>query len=64
MGRDVNRQKDEECRWVKPKLVCQVAFVEWTDSGSAATLHLPSLCAMTASRRRWFAKLESRQTGG
>jgi hypothetical protein len=22
-----------ECRWVKPKLVCQVAFVEWTDAG-------------------------------
>ena len=23
----------DECRWVKPKLVCQVAFVEWTDAG-------------------------------
>ena len=23
----------EQCRWVKPKLVCQVAFVEWTDAG-------------------------------
>jgi ATP-dependent DNA ligase len=22
-----------QCRWVKPKLVCQVAFVEWTDAG-------------------------------
>jgi bifunctional non-homologous end joining protein LigD len=22
-----------ECRWVKPKLVCQVAFVEWTGAG-------------------------------
>ena len=22
-----------ECRWIKPKLVCQVAFVEWTDAG-------------------------------
>lgn len=21
------------CRWVKPKLVCRVAFVEWTDAG-------------------------------
>ena len=21
----------KECRWVTPKLVCQVAFVEWTD---------------------------------
>jgi len=23
----------KECRWVKPALVCQVAFVEWTDGG-------------------------------
>jgi bifunctional non-homologous end joining protein LigD len=23
----------EQCRWTKPKLVCQVAFVEWTDAG-------------------------------
>ena len=23
----------KQCRWVKPKLVCQVAFVEWTSSG-------------------------------
>jgi bifunctional non-homologous end joining protein LigD len=22
----------DECRWVNPKLVCQVAFVEWTDA--------------------------------
>jgi bifunctional non-homologous end joining protein LigD len=22
-----------ECRWVKPELVCQIAFVEWTDGG-------------------------------
>lgn len=21
----------KECRWLKPKLVCQLAFVEWTD---------------------------------
>ena len=26
-------EKMEQCRWVKPKLVCQVAFVEWTDAG-------------------------------
>jgi hypothetical protein len=23
----------KECRWITPKLVCQVAFVEWTDAG-------------------------------
>ena len=25
--------KMDQCRWVKPRLVCQVAFVEWTDAG-------------------------------
>jgi ATP-dependent DNA ligase len=24
-------EKMMDCRWVKPELVCQVAFVEWTD---------------------------------
>ena len=23
----------KECYWVTPKLVCQVAFLEWTDAG-------------------------------
>jgi len=23
----------KECRWLKPALVCQVAFVGWTDGG-------------------------------
>ena len=23
----------KQCRWAKPKLVCQVVFVEWTDAG-------------------------------
>jgi bifunctional non-homologous end joining protein LigD len=22
-----------QCRWVKPKPICQVAFVEWTGAG-------------------------------
>ena len=26
-------EKMDQCRWVKPKLVCQVAFLEWTDAG-------------------------------
>jgi ATP-dependent DNA ligase len=26
-------EKMEQCRWVKPKLLCQVPFVEWTDAG-------------------------------
>jgi ATP-dependent DNA ligase len=32
-GESLTAEKMEECRWVKPKLVCQVAFVEWTDAG-------------------------------
>ena len=26
-------EKMDQCRWVKPKPVCQIAFVEWTDAG-------------------------------
>ena len=26
-------EKMKECVWLKPKEVCQVAFVEWTDGG-------------------------------
>ena len=22
----------KECRWLKPSVVCQVAFLEWTDA--------------------------------
>ncbi|MEY2615792.1 MAG: bifunctional non-ous end joining protein LigD [Verrucomicrobiota bacterium] len=32
-GESLTVEKMKECRWVKPKLVCQVAFVEWTDAG-------------------------------
>ena len=32
-GQPITAEKMKECRWVKPKLVCQVEFVEWTDSG-------------------------------
>ena len=30
-GEALTAEKMKECRWLKPKLVCQVAFVEWTD---------------------------------
>lgn len=26
-------EKMKECQWVKPELVCQAAFVEWTGRG-------------------------------
>lgn len=32
-GEALTAEKMKECRWVKPKLVCQVAYVEWTDAG-------------------------------
>ena len=33
MGGSLNAEKMKQCRWIKPMLVCQIAFVEWTDSG-------------------------------
>lgn len=32
-GIPLTAEKMKECRWVKPVLVCQVEFVEWTDGG-------------------------------
>ena len=32
-GEALTAEKMKECRWVEPELVCQVAFVEWTDGG-------------------------------
>ena len=32
-GESLTAEKMKEYRWVTPKLVCQVAFVEWTDAG-------------------------------
>ncbi len=32
-GESLTIDKMKECRWVKPELVCQVAFVEWTAAG-------------------------------
>ena len=32
-GESLTAEKMHQCRWVRPKLVCQVAFVEWTDAG-------------------------------
>ncbi|HEY0367973.1 MAG TPA: non-homologous end-joining DNA ligase, partial [Chthoniobacterales bacterium] len=33
-GDALTAEKMKECRWLKPKLVCQVAFVEWTGAGN------------------------------
>ena len=32
-GESLTAEKMDQCRWVKPKLVCQVAFLELTDAG-------------------------------
>jgi bifunctional non-homologous end joining protein LigD len=32
-GEALTAEKMKKCRWLIPKLVCQVAFVEWTDAG-------------------------------
>jgi ATP-dependent DNA ligase len=32
-GESLTAEKMNQCRWVKPNLVCKVAFVEWTDAG-------------------------------
>ena len=29
----ITAERMSECRWVKPKPVCRVAFLEWTDAG-------------------------------
>jgi ATP-dependent DNA ligase len=39
-GETITAEKMSECRWVKPKLVCQVAFVEWTGAGHLRPLHV------------------------
>ena len=33
-GEALTAEKMRECRWLKPQLVCQVSFVEWTDAGN------------------------------
>jgi ATP-dependent DNA ligase len=32
-GESLTAEKMDQCRWVKPNLICQLAFVEWTDAG-------------------------------
>jgi hypothetical protein len=32
-GESLTAEKMKECCWIKPRLVCQIAFVEWTDAG-------------------------------
>jgi bifunctional non-homologous end joining protein LigD len=38
-GESLTAEKMKECRWVKPLLVCQVGFVEWTNAGHLRHCH-------------------------
>ncbi len=33
-GEAITKEKMKECRWLKPQLVCQLSFVNWTDAGN------------------------------
>ena len=57
-GEALTAEKMKECRWVKPVLVCQVAFVEWTDGDKLGTAPLLG-CGTTRRRRGLFGRLES-----
>ena len=43
-GESLTAEKMEQCRWVTPKLVCQVAFVEWTDAGHLRHCTFVAMC--------------------
>ena len=43
-GETITAEKMSECRWVKPKLVCQVAFLEWTDAGHLRHSTFVAIC--------------------
>jgi DNA ligase D-like protein (predicted ligase) len=43
-GETITAEKMSECRWVKPKLVCQVAFLEWTDAGHLRHSTFVAMC--------------------
>lgn len=47
-GEALTAEKMKECIWVKPRLVCQVGFVEWTGGGK---LRHPSFIAMREDKR-------------
>jgi hypothetical protein len=30
MGRRIDRRADEKCRWLKPRLIVNIEYLEWT----------------------------------
>jgi ribosomal protein L28 len=61
-GESLTAEKMSQCCWVTPKLVCQIAFVEWTDAGHLRHCSFVAN-AMTKSLRRWFVNLETIRFG-
>ena len=55
-GEALTAEKMKECRWVRPVLVCQVAFVNWTDGGKLR------LCSFVAMRDDKVARSVARET--
>ncbi|MES2466444.1 MAG: non-homologous end-joining DNA ligase [Verrucomicrobiota bacterium] len=47
-GEPLTAEKMKECAWVKPRLVCQVAFTEWTAGGK---LRHPTFVAMRDDKK-------------
>jgi ATP-dependent DNA ligase len=54
-GEALTAEKMMDCRWVKPELVCQVAFVEWTDGTNCVTAPF-GRCETTRIPRQSSAK--------
>ncbi|HEY5742589.1 MAG TPA: hypothetical protein VIS99_08610, partial [Terrimicrobiaceae bacterium] len=32
-GEPLTAEKMKQCRWIKPELICEVEFLEWTEAG-------------------------------
>jgi ATP-dependent DNA ligase len=57
-GLTARRQEDmKKCVWVRPKLVAQIEFLEWTPI--TFDTHVSSRFAMTKIRGLWSTRLES-----
>ena len=60
-GEALTAEKMKECRWLKPNLVCQIAFVEWTDAGN---LRHSQFVAMRDERRRTQSSAKRNRASG
>ena len=42
-GRSLDRGRNEKCRWLKPELVAQIEFTEWTQGNHLRHSHFAGL---------------------